>query len=431
MIDIKLLRTDLDNCKSALQTRGVDPGDLDEIMDLDLKVRNLMTSTESIRAEIKALSKQYSQTKSIADPMSETPLIMESKKFALELEQQQKELNTLKDELNLKLLYLPNIPSKDTPVGKDSSENPVVKIVNGDMQYADYQCVPHWDIGAELSILDMKNGAKISGSMFPIYRKAGAKLIRALTNFALDMHSDVFEEIRPPTFVKSDTMRSTGHLPKFSDEAYHMERDDLWAIPTAEVPLTSLGKDEIFIEDELPKYLTAVTACFRREAGAAGSDTRGLLRVHEFDKVEILAYTTEDTSQAAHKLLLERAEKLVELLGLKYRILDLCTGDLGNSSKRTFDIEAYAPGCDKWLEVSSVSWFGDYQARRANIRYRKKDDQKPVYINTLNGSALAWPRIWAAVVETGRNADGTVTLPKVLSRYLNDRLTISLTGELV
>ncbi len=431
MIDIKLLRSDLENCKSSLSKRGVDPKELDEIIRLDNSVRNLTAETENIRADIKMLSKKYSQAKASSNLDLLESLNQSSKEAATNLEQYQSELSQLKDDLNLKLLYLPNFPSEDTPIGKDSDDNVTVRMVNDHLQFSQSQRVPHWDIGVELSILDMKNGAKISGSMFPMYRKAGAKLIRALTNFALDMHSDVFEEIRPPTFVKSDTMKSTGHLPKFADEAYHMERDDLWAIPTAEVPLTSLGRDEIFSESELPKYMTAVTACFRREAGAAGSDTRGLLRVHEFDKVEILAYTTAEKAQDAHKLLLERAENLVEQLGLKYRVLDLCTGDLGNSSKRTFDIEAYAPGCDKWLEVSSVSWFGDYQARRANIRYRRKEDSKLELIHTLNGSALAWPRIWAAIVETGRNPDGTVSLPKVLSPYLNGKTTISLNGELV
>jgi seryl-tRNA synthetase len=264
----------------------------------------------------------------------------------------------------------------------------------------------------------MERGAKLSGSMFPLYRGPGARLIRALTTFALDHHADAFEEIRPPTLVRTDTMVSTGHLPKFSDEAYHLERDDLWAIPTAEVPLTSMYRDDILDESVLPLKLTAATACFRREAGAAGRDTRGLLRVHEFDKVELFAYATSDQAPAVHSDMVERVEVLLRALDLEYRVLDLCTGDLGNSAARTFDLEVYAPGADMWLEVSSVSWFRDYQARRANIRYRPDAGGAPLFVHTLNGSALAWARIWAALIETGRCPDGTVALPDSLSPYL-------------
>jgi seryl-tRNA synthetase len=213
-------------------------------------------------------------------------------------------------------------------------------------------------------------------------------------------------------------MVSTGHHPKFSDEAYHLERDDLWAIPTAEVPLTSMNRDDILEESALPLRLTAASACFRREAGAAGRDTRGLLRVHEFDKVELFAYATSDQAAEVHADMVERVEVLLRALDLEYRVLDLCTGDLGGSSARTFDLEVYAPGSDMWLEVSSVSWFRDYQARRANIRYRPAAGGSPVFVHTLNGSALAWARIWATLVETGRRPDGTVVLPEVLSGYL-------------
>ena len=236
--------------------------------------------------------------------------------------------------------------------------------------YDQAQRVPHWEIGDELGLLDMERGAKLSGSMFPLYRGFGARLLRALTAFALDSHADEFEEVRPPTMVLTETMVSTGHLPKFEEDAYHLERDDLWAIPTAEVPLTSMWRGDILDESELPLRLTAATACFRREAGAAGRDTRGLLRVHEFDKVELFAYTTPDQAPAQHESMVARAEQLLRELGLQYRVLDLCAGDLGISAARTFDLEVYSPGVDQWLEVSSVSWCTDYQARRANIRYR-------------------------------------------------------------
>src|SRR5581483_4001974 len=265
-------------------------------------------------------------------------------------------------------------------------------------------------------ILDLERGAKIAGSMFAMYRKGGATLTRALCQLALDRNADAFEEIRPPTLARTDTLIATGQLPKFADDAYHLERDDLWAIPTAEVPLTSIGRDEVLAEADLPMRLMAYTPCYRREAGAAGRDTRGLLRVHEFDKVEILAYTTPEQAPAMHAELLERAETTIKALGLPYRVLDICTGDLGQSHARQFDLEVYAPGCDMWLEVSSVSWFTDYQARRANVRY-KPSGGGTAFVHTLNGSALAVPRVWAAVVETYRQPDGSVAVPDVLLPY--------------
>jgi seryl-tRNA synthetase len=263
--------------------------------------------------------------------------------------------------------------------------------------------------------------------MFPLYRGEGARLVRALCQLALDLNRDAYEEIRPPTLVRTETMVSTGHLPKFEDDAYHLERDDLWAIPTAEVPLTSLGRDQVFDEADLPVRLMAHTSCFRREAGSAGRDTRGLLRVHEFDKVEILAYATPEQAPEVHADILRRAEAALASLGLAYRVLDLAAGDLGASSARTFDLEVYAPGCDMWLEASSVSWFSDYQARRANIRYRPAGggSARTIVANTLNGSALAVPRVWAAVVETHRQRDGSIALPPALQPYFGGALSIS------
>jgi seryl-tRNA synthetase len=284
--------------------------------------------------------------------------------------------------------------------------------------------VTHWDIGVELGILDVERAVKLSGAMFVMYRGAGAALVRALCQLAIDRNVDLYEEVRPPTLVRTDTMVSTGHLPKFVDEAYHIERDDLWAIPTAEVPLTSLGRDEIVAEDALPRRFVAHTSCFRREAGSAGKDTRGLLRVHEFDKVELLAYCTPEQAADMHAEIMARAEGTIRDLGLAYRVLDLCTGDIGNSAARTFDIEVFAPGVDRWLEVSSVSWFSDYQARRANLRYRPADGKGTEVLHTLNGSALAVPRVWAAIVETYRQEDGTVAVPELLQPYLRGMTSI-------
>jgi seryl-tRNA synthetase len=283
--------------------------------------------------------------------------------------------------------------------------------------------VAHWDIGTELGILDLESGARLAGSMFPLYRGDGSRLLRALTQFALDAHADAYEEIRPPSVALTETMMSTGHLPKSEDDMYAIERDNLWLIPTGEVPLTSMNRGEILNADDLPLRLTAATQCFRREAGAAGRDTRGLLRVHEFEKVELFAYCTPEQADEAQADILARAEGLLQQLGLPYRLLDLCTGDLGSSSARTFDLEVYTPGVDRWLEVSSVSWFRDYQTRRANVRYRTESGT--ALVHTVNGSGLAWARIWAALVETYRQPDGTVKLPDVLAPYLAGRTTLA------
>ncbi len=431
MLDIRLIREDLDKVKKALATRGVEPGVLDELWNIDHEARTVSTQRDKLRAEINSISKEVAKLMRAGNSESAKALREKSRSIGEELST----LEPLAGELDARrhdaLLKIPNIPSEDAPIGVSEADNVVIRwwslqkgMQNGsDIElpdYADYQKKPHWEIGSELKILDLERAAKISGSMFAMFRGLGATLERALTFMALDAHSDAFEEIRPPTLVRSATMVSTGHLPKFEEDAYHLERDDLYAIPTAEVPLTSLARDEILPEDDLPVRLTAFTSCFRREAGSAGRDTRGLLRLHEFDKVEILAYTTPDQAADMHEELLRRAEGLLQQLGLTYRVLDLCTADLGNSSKRTFDLEAYSPGTGLWLEVSSVSWFGDYQARRANIRFRNTDSGQIEYVHTLNGSALAWARIWAVLVETYRQIDGSVAIPEVLRPYMRN-----------
>ena len=284
--------------------------------------------------------------------------------------------------------------------------------------------MPHWEIGTALGILDNERAVKISGSMFTMLRGLGATMSRALCQLALDRNADAFEEIRPPTLVTSSTLTATGQLPKFADDAFAIERDDLWCIPTAEVPLTSIGRDEVFAEADLPRRFMAYTPCYRREAGSAGRDTRGLLRSHEFDKVEILAYTTPAEAPGMLDELVGRGVALIDSLGLAYRILDIATGDLGQSHHRSFDIEVYAPGCDQWLEVSSVSWFSDYQARRANIRYRPAGAKGTEPLHTLNGSALAVPRVLAALWETYRQPDGSVAIPEVLWPYTRGARTI-------
>jgi seryl-tRNA synthetase len=374
---------------------------------------------------VKDLSRQVADARRAGDDSLVVRLSEESRSVSDEGTKLGAEADAAQAEVRDRLLWLPNLPADDAPDGLGPNDNPVVRRWPDEPRtYADHQRVPHWEVGESLGILDMERGAKLSGSMFPLYRGFGARLLRALTSFALDRHADEFEEVRPPTLVLTETMVSTGHLPKFEEDAYHLERDDLWAIPTAEVPLTSMWRGDILDQADLPLRLTAATACFRREAGAAGRDTRGLLRVHEFDKVELFAYATPDQAPAMHDDMVARAEGLLVDLGLQYRVLDLCAGDMGNSASRTFDLEVYSPGVDQWLEVSSVSWCTDYQARRANIRYRPTGGGAPLLVHTLNGSALAWARIWAALVETGRQADGSVVLPEVLAPYLRGELVI-------
>ncbi len=427
MIDIRLVREDSAAVKAALGRRGVDPGEIDRLVELDEAARAAVGQRDELRAQIKSLSKQVGQARrsSDGDPAAADELAARSRAVGEDERRVAAVAELAQDEVRRALLVLPNLPSPEAPDGTGPEDNVAVRSwPDPAPTYSDAQRVPHWEIGTELGLLDMERGAKLSGSMFPLYRGFGARLLRALTSFALDSHADEFEEVRPPTMVLTETMVSTGHLPKFEEDAYHIERDDLWAIPTAEVPLTSMWRGDILDEADLPLKLTAATACFRREAGAAGRDTRGLLRVHEFDKVELFAYATPEQGPSQLMSMVARAERLLIDLGLQYRVLDLCAGDMGISAARTFDLEVYSPGVDQWLEVSSVSWCTDYQARRANIRYRPTEGGGPTLVHTLNGSALAWARIWAALVESGRQEDGTVLLPEVLSPYLRGELVV-------
>ncbi len=416
MIDIRLVRSDPDAVRAALERRGPGAGDtVDVLADLDVRARELAGERDAARAEIRKLSQEVAAARKLGDEKAEA-LMARSRVRGDELKRLEVAADEAAEALRDLLLRTPNLPSPDAPDGVSEADNRVLRVEGFDPDaYAPHQRVPHWETGAALGILDLERGARMSGSMFAVMRRGGATLARALCQLALDRNADAFEEIRPPSLVRTATMVSTGHLPKFEEEAYHVERDDLWLIPTAEVPLTSLAAGEILDQAELPKRLMAHTACFRREAGAAGRDTRGLLRVHEFDKVEILAYATAEQAASVHAELLARAEGTLAALGLAYRVVDLCAGDLGGSSARTFDLEVYAPGCDLWLEASSVSWFSDYQARRAGIRYRA--DAGNAVAHTLNGSALAVPRVWAAIVETYRTPDGGVAVPDVLRPY--------------
>ena len=430
MIDLVQLRREPDIVKAALARRGVSSATMDEIYALDVEHRELLQEAERLRAEVKFLSRLVGEARRDKETATAATLTEKSRALGEEERAATEAMERVATKLHDELLMIPNLPDPDVPDGVDENDNvelrrwwPGMDEGRSFPEFADHQKVPHWDAALELGILDLEAGARIAGSMFPLFRGAGSRLIRALSALSLDRNAGDYEEIHPPTFALTATMMSTGHLPKSADEMYGMERDGLWAIPTAEVPLTSMHADEILDEASLPIRLCAETACFRREAGAAGRDTRGVLRVHEFDKVELFAYCTSEQATAAFDDILARAETLLQELGLTYRLLNLCTGDLGTSSARTIDLEVFSPGVDRWLEVSSVSWFRDYQARRAHVRYRTSEGTTAL-VHTVNGSALGWARIWAALIETYRQEDGSVVLPEVLAPYMGELRTI-------
>lgn len=420
MIDVRLLRTDPDLVRQALARRS---GELlialDEAQAADSAMRVIARERDEARHRIKELSLQVGQLRRQGDAAGAENLMAQSRSLGDDERALDERSAVVEAQLREVMLRLPNLPHADAPDGRSDADNPLVKgPVAMPAVWADHQRFPHWETAVDLGILDNERATKIAKSMFTLQRGAGAALGRALCQLALDSNADAFEEIRPPSLVSTATLTATGHLPKFANDAFAVERDDLWLIPTGEVPLTSMYAGEVLDEAQLPKRLMAFTPCFRREAGSAGRDTRGMLRTHEFDKVEILALTTAEQAPAMLEDLVARAERLIASLGLTYRIIEICTGDMGQSHHRSFDLEVYAPGVDTWLEVSSVSWFSDYQARRADIRYRVPGEKGTHLVHTLNGSAMAVPRVWAAIVETFRQIDGSVLIPEVLRPYM-------------
>ena len=426
MIDVRLLRTDPDGVRAALARRGSSEvlDQLARATEIEVAVRDNQSRRDGLRAEINELSKQVGLKRREGDAAGAEALQAQSRALGEQEKAAAGELEVIQVELRDLLLRIPNLPHPDAPDGAGEDDNPVIKGPFLPDSFPEYQRVPHWETATALGILDNERATKISGSMFTMQRGAGATLARALCQYALDMNADAFEEVRPPSLVTTATLTATGQLPKFADDAYAIERDDLWCIPTAEVPLTSLYAGEVIDDTQLPIRLMAYTPCYRREAGSAGRDTRGMLRTHEFDKVEILAVSTPEQGPEMLVELCDRSEALIKGLGLPYRIIDICTGDMGQSHHRSFDIEVYAPGCDMWLEVSSVSWFADYQARRGDIRFRTAGEKGTTVANTLNGSALAVPRVWAAIVENYRQEDGTVAVPEALQRYMRGMTVI-------
>jgi seryl-tRNA synthetase len=427
VIDIRYLRSEPDTVRELMARRNKPEliGLLDEALGFDGRMREITAERDAIRQQVNELSKQVGTLRRNGDDKAAEGLQAESRSLGEKEQSLAAETDEVTAQLKDVLLRLPNIPHADVVVGADDSQNPTITGPNNlPATFPEYQRVAHWDTATALGILDNERAVKISGAMFTMQRGAGATLARALCQYALDCNADAFEEIRPPSLVSTATLTATGQLPKFADDAYSMSKDDLWCIPTAEAPLTSIHAGEVLAEADLPIRYMAHSSCYRREAGSAGRDTRGMLRSHEFDKVEIFSIATPEGAPAMLTELITRVESVIANLGLPYRIIEICTGDMGQSHHRSFDVEVYAPGCDAWLEVSSVSWFSDYQARRGDIRMKRTGQKGTEFAHTLNASALAVPRVWAAIMENFRQADGSVAIPSVLHPYMRGTTVI-------
>jgi len=392
---------------------------LDRVEGLEGERRTAIRAVEEKKAERNVITQQVSQKKRAGEEAG--ALIEQSRVLGDEIARLELSQEAADQELHTLLLQLPNITLSDVPAGGE--ENNAMLRTWGAPRAAD-SVKPHWDVGAALGILDLERGVKVSGSGFIVFRSKGARLVRALMNFMLDVHTREhgYEELWVPSLVNHDAMIGTGQFPKFEDEQYALRDDPLYLIPTAEVPVTNLYHDEVVAESDLPRGFCAYTPCFRREAGSHGKDTRGLLRVHQFDKVELVRYATPESADAEHAVIVGHAERILQLLELPYRVLVLAAGDTGFASARTYDLEVFAPGVGKWLEVSSASLFTDFQARRANIRYRPAEGGKPRLIHTLNASGVAFPRVIASILEHHQNADGTVRIPTALQPYFGSAI---------
>jgi len=418
MLDIRIIRERPEWVRERLRTRGEDYP-IDEVLSLDKKRRELIQEVESLRHERREKSERIGKLKKEGKEDEVKVLSEEVKEIGEKIKALEAELKEVEETLRLKLSLIPNIPHESVPVGKDETENVVVKRW-GDLPEFDFEPKPHWDIGEALGILDFERAGKITGSRFVVYWNEGALLERALINFMLDLHvkKHGYKEVLPPFIVNEKALFGTAQLPKFREDLFKLEDWEYYLVPTAEVPVTNLHQDEILPEEVLPLYYTAYTPCFRSEAGSYGKDVRGIIRQHQFNKVELVKFTTPETSYDELESLLLDAEEVLQLLGLPYRVVVLCTGDLGFAAAKTYDIEVWAPGQNRFVEISSCSNFEDYQARRANIRYRPKDGGKPRFVHTLNGSGLAVGRTVMAILENYQQKDGSVVIPEVLRPYM-------------
>ncbi|MEA3363096.1 MAG: serine--tRNA ligase [Thermodesulfobacteriota bacterium] len=415
MLDIKYLRDNFAAAEKALSTR-TGKVDLSGFQTLDQRRRELLNEVEFLKAEKNKVSALIGKTKDKSQVQDE---IARMKDVSTQIKSLDDQLREVEIQLNELLMGVPNIPHEKSPVGASEDDNVEVRVW-GEKPALNFTPKAHWDIGEDLGILDFERGSKLSGARFCVYFGAGARLERALINFMLDLHTGEhnYTETLPPFLVNRASMTGTGQLPKFEDDLFHTEGMDLFLIPTAEVPVTNIHRDEILAEKDLPLCYTAYTPCFRKEAGSHGRDTRGLIRQHQFNKVEMVKFTRPEDSDAELESLLQHAEKVLQLLDLPYRVVDLCTGDIGFSAARTFDIEVWLPGQECYREISSCSTFSDFQARRASIRFRREGAKKPELVHTLNGSGLAVGRTLLAVLENYQQEDGSVLIPEVLKPYM-------------
>jgi seryl-tRNA synthetase len=415
MLDIRLIRENPEKVKDALRKRGYEASQVDSLLEMDSRRLEVLRRVEELRNQRNVTSKEIGRLK--REGKDTTELQKHMKEVSDEIHSLDEELRSLNDKIRDTLLVIPNIPHGSVPVGQDEEDNIEVRRWGTPREF-DFEPLNHWDIGETLGIVDFERAAKISGSRFALMKGAGAKLERALMNFMLDLNtSKGYQEVFPPILVNRQTMTGTGQLPKFEEELYRTQ-DDLYLIPTAEVPVTNIHQNEILNEEELPLYYTAYTPCFRREAGSHGKDVRGLIRQHQFNKVELVKFSLPERSYDELESLTRDAEDILQKLGLPYRVVVLCTGDLGFSASKTYDIEVWLPGQGRYREISSCSNFEDYQARRANIRFRRKGKKGTEFVHTLNGSGLAIGRTLVAILENYQQKDGSVVVPEVLRPYM-------------
>jgi len=415
MIELGYIREHADEVRQALANLNAE-APIDEILELDERRRALLAEVETLRAERNRVSKEIPRTQ---DAQAKRDMIAAMRTVGDRITSLEADLAPVQARLDQALLEVPNMPHPSVPIGPDESHNVVVRTV-GDIPELGFEPRPHWELGTDLGLIDFDRGVKISGSRFYLLRGGAARLQRALIAWMIDVHvrEHGYEEVYPPYLVRRECLYGTAQLPKFAENQYYDAEDDLWLVPTAEVPITNMYREEILAEEQLPIYHVAYSACFRREKMSAGRDTRGIKRGHQFDKVEMVKFVHPDTSMDELMRLLDNAEDICRQLELPYRVVQMCTGDLSFSAAVKYDIELWAAGCQEWLEVSSCSNFGEFQARRANIRYRPQDGGKPQYVHTLNGSGLALPRLMIAILENYQQEDGTILVPEAVRPYM-------------
>ncbi|MEY9096521.1 serine--tRNA ligase [Paenibacillus sp. RC84] len=419
MFDIKLIRTDIETVQTAMKNRGGKQlEEVTRIAELDVKRRELLQEVEQLKNRRNTVSQEVAMRKKAKEDADD--LIAEMKGVGDRIKELDEELRTLEVELNHLLLSIPNVPHESVPVGATEEDNIEIRR-NGNVPEFGFEAKAHWDLAMDLGILDFEAAGKVTGSRFVFYKGLGARLERALMNFMMDLHSTEhgYEEMLPPYIVNRDSLTGTGQLPKFEEDVFHIENSEYFLIPTAEVPVTNYHRDDILAAEQLPRKFVAFSACFRSEAGAAGRDTRGLIRQHQFNKVELVKLVKPEESYEELEELTQNAERVLQLLKLPYRVLTLCTGDIGFTSAKTYDLEVWLPSSEAYREISSCSNFEDFQARRANIRFRRDAKAKPEFVHTLNGSGLAIGRTVAAILENYQQEDGSVTVPEVLVPYMN------------